>query len=63
MTKIASWIESYMPSNKPQAGNKAALELDSLQNDAIKQLKEGREFMVSAIESISSRYNNEQKVR
>ncbi len=33
--------------------------LDSMQDEAIRKLKEGREFMVSAIESISSKYNNE----
>lgn len=49
-----------MPSTKSCSTEFEKARLDSMQEDAIRKLKEGREFMVSAIESISSKYNNEE---
>lgn len=48
-----------MPSTKSCVSEFEKARLDSMQDEAIRKLKEGREFMVSAIESISSKYNNE----
>lgn len=59
MTIITNWISSHMPSTKSCVSEFEKARLDSMQDEAIRKLKEGREFMVSAIESISSKYNNE----
>ncbi len=61
MLKITSWIESHMPSSKPDCRIKDKSCLDSMQDDAIQKLKEGRRFMMSAIDAIGAKYHNETK--
>lgn len=57
MTKIAKWIEQQMPSCKNGSKNSAKPSLDTMQSEAIQKLKEGRQFMTEAINSIGAKYN------
>lgn len=57
MTKIAKWIEQQMPSCKTDSKSSAKPSLDTMQSEAIQKLKEGRQFMTKAINSIGAKYN------
>jgi hypothetical protein len=51
-----------MPSSKPSKKKDCDLSLDTMQNEAIKKLQQGREFMTSAIDAIGAKYSqNETK--
>lgn len=61
MSKITKWLEQHMPSSKPIKREGDAGSLDTMQSEALKQLKEGRKFMTSAMDAICAKYHNEQK--
>lgn len=61
MSILISWIEAHILSSKPLKTAPDKPCLDTMQNEAIQKLKDGREFMMSAIDSISAKYHNENK--
>lgn len=62
MLKITKWLEDHMPSNKGSKCNNGKPCLDTMQNEAIQKLQEGRQFMTAAINAIGAKYHNETKV-
>lgn len=60
MSKITKWIESCI-FNGTKAANcsNGHVRLDTMQVDAIKNLKEARQFMTDSIQAISAKYQNE----
>lgn len=51
-----------MPSNKGSKCDNGKPCLDTMQNEAIQKLQEGRQFMTAAINAIGAKYHNETKV-
>jgi len=62
MLKVTKWIESHFDN---LCGSDSCVKdkpcLDTMQTEAIQKLKDGRQFMVAAIEAISTKYQNETK--